>query len=40
MFFSIFRITLKLIKPMVFAKGQRFTIRDGKKTIGSGMYNN
>lgn len=35
--FFIFRITLKLIKPMVFTKGQRFTIRDGKMTLGSGM---
>lgn len=23
---------------MVFAKGQRFTIRDGKMTLGTGMY--
>lgn len=36
-FHFIFRITLKLIKPMVFAKGQRFTIRDGKMTLGTGM---
>lgn len=32
-----FRLTLKLIKPMVFNKGQRFTIRDGKVTVGTGV---
>lgn len=28
---------MKLIKPMVFNKGQRFTIRDGKVTVGTGV---
>lgn len=28
---------MKLIKPMVFEKGQRFTIRDGKVTLGTGV---
>lgn len=28
---------MKLIKPMVFDKGQRFTIRDGKVTVGTGV---
>lgn len=28
---------MKLIKPMVFEKGQRFTIRDGKMTLGTGV---
>lgn len=32
-----FRLNLKLIKPMVFNKGQRFTIRDGKVTVGTGV---
>ncbi|XP_055300115.1 elongation factor Tu-like [Sitodiplosis mosellana] len=31
------KLTLKLIKPMVFDKGQRFTIRDGKVTVGTGV---
>lgn len=35
--FFFHRITLKLIKPMVFNKGQRFTIRDGKVTLGTGV---
>lgn len=28
---------MKLIKPMVFDKGQRFTIRDGRITVGTGV---
>lgn len=35
--FSICRLLLKLIKPMVFEQGQRFTIRDGKTTLGTGV---
>lgn len=35
--FPIFRLLLKLIKPMVFEQGQRFTIRDGKATLGTGV---
>lgn len=31
------RLVLKLIKPMVFEHGQRFTIRDGKMTLGTGV---
>ncbi|XP_031623960.1 uncharacterized protein LOC116341180 [Contarinia nasturtii] len=31
------KLTLKLIKPMVLNKGQRFTIRDGKVTVGTGV---
>lgn len=31
------RLELKLIKPMVFEKGQHFTIRDGKITLGTGV---
>lgn len=34
------RVTLKLIKPMVFDKSQRFTIRDGKMTLGTGVVTN
>lgn len=35
--FSICRLLLRLIKPMVFELGQRFTIRDGKTTLGTGV---
>lgn len=28
---------MKLIKPMVLEPGQRFTIRDGKKSLGTGV---
>ncbi|XP_034940890.1 elongation factor Tu-like [Chelonus insularis] len=31
---------LKLIKPMVLEKGQRFTIRDGSVTLGTGVVTN
>lgn len=34
------KLTLKLIKPMVFDQGQRFTIRDGKQTVGTGVVTN
>lgn len=34
------RLKLKLIKPMVCEKGQRFTIRDGNITLGTGVITN
>lgn len=37
LFSMLFRLTLKLFAPMVFQKGQRFTIRDGKLTLGTGV---
>lgn len=33
----MYRLELKLIKPMVIEKGQHFTIRDGKVTLGTGV---
>lgn len=30
-------LTLTLRQPMVLDKGQRFTLRDGNKTIGTGL---
>lgn len=33
----IARLLLKLIKPMVFEQAQRFTIRDGRMTLGTGV---
>lgn len=33
----IYRLILKLIKPMVAEVGQRFTIRDGQVTVGTGV---
>ncbi|XP_063975321.1 elongation factor Tu, mitochondrial-like isoform X1 [Diachasmimorpha longicaudata] len=30
-------LVLKLLKPMVCEKGQRFTLRDGSKTLGTGV---
>lgn len=30
-------LTLTLRQPMVLEKGQRFTLRDGNKTIGTGL---
>lgn len=35
MFF--FRLDLKLYKTMVCEKGQRFTLRDGSTTLGTGV---
>lgn len=35
-----FTAVLKLIRPMVCEKGQRFTIRDGTTTIGTGVITN
>ncbi|XP_017879975.1 elongation factor Tu, mitochondrial-like [Ceratina calcarata] len=35
-----FTAALKLIRPMVCEKGQRFTIRDGTTTIGTGVITN
>lgn len=32
-----FRLHLKLYKPMVLEKGQRFTLRDGFTTLGTGV---
>ncbi|XP_011501954.1 PREDICTED: elongation factor Tu, mitochondrial [Ceratosolen solmsi marchali] len=34
------KITLKLYKQMVFEKGQRFTLRDGATTVGTGVIIN
>lgn len=33
----VFRLTLKLLKPMVVEQGQRFTLRDGTITLGTGV---
>ncbi|XP_062919490.1 elongation factor Tu, mitochondrial [Mobula hypostoma] len=33
-------LTLTLRQPMVLEKGQRFTLRDGNKTIGTGLVIN
>lgn len=30
-------LTLTLRQPMVLEKGQRFTLRDGNRTIGTGL---
>ena len=38
--FFVFSIVLKLIRPMVCEKGQRFTIRDSFKTIATGVVAN
>ncbi|XP_031369167.1 uncharacterized protein LOC102670642 [Apis dorsata] len=35
-----FTVHLKLIRPMVCEKGQRFTLRDGKKTLATGVITN
>lgn len=32
-----FRLTIRLSKPMVVEQGQRFTIRNGKQTIVTGV---
>lgn len=34
------KINVKLFKPMVLERGQRFTIRDGTKTSGTGVVTN
>ncbi|XP_012260730.1 elongation factor Tu, mitochondrial-like [Athalia rosae] len=34
------KLNLKLLKPMVCEKGQRFTIRDGNMTLGTGVITN
>lgn len=39
-FLFVFSLELKLIKPMVLEQGQRFTIRDGKLTLGTGVVTN
>ena len=31
------RLTLRLLKPMVMEQGQRFTLRDGTLTLGTGV---
>jgi elongation factor Tu len=31
---------MKLYKPMVLEKGQRFTLRDGMTTLGTGVITN
>ncbi|XP_011305036.1 elongation factor Tu, mitochondrial [Fopius arisanus] len=33
-------LDIKLLKPMVCEKGQRFTLRDGTKTLGTGVVTN
>lgn len=33
----IFRLEIKLFRPMVLEKGQRFTLRDGSITLGTGV---
>ena len=38
--FFNFRLELKLYKPMVLEKGQRFTLRDGSATVGTGVITN
>ncbi|CAK9798616.1 Elongation factor Tu, mitochondrial [Anthophora quadrimaculata] len=35
-----FSVVLKLIRPMVCEKGQRFTLRDGMKTLATGVITN
>lgn len=35
-----FSVTLKLIRPMVCEKGSRFTLRDGVKTLATGVITN
>lgn len=38
MFFGFLnRLQLKLIRPMVLEQGQRFTLRDGSLTLGTGV---
>lgn len=32
-----FRLVLKLMRPMVLEQGQRFTLRDGALTLGTGV---
>merc|ERR1739838_1167894 len=32
------RLIIKMMKPMVVEKGQRFTIRDGSTTLGTGVF--
>jgi len=34
------KLNLRLIKPMVLEKGQRFTLRDGSLTLGTGVVTN
>lgn len=36
-FFSYLRLRLCLLKPMVVEQGQRFTLRDGILTLGTGV---
>lgn len=33
-----YRLQLKLYKPLVVEKGQRFTLRDGSTTLGTGVF--
>lgn len=35
-----YRFEIKLIRPMVCEKGQRFTFRDGSTTLGTGVITN
>ncbi|CAL4238116.1 unnamed protein product, partial [Meganyctiphanes norvegica] len=32
------RLVIRLMKPMVVEKGQRFTLRDGNTTLGTGVF--
>lgn len=38
--YFIRRFIIKLIRPMVCEKGQRFTFRDGATTLGTGVITN
>lgn len=35
--FAICRLILRLMRPMVLEQGQRFTLRDGSLTLGTGV---
>lgn len=37
MFLISYRLHLKLMRPMVLEQGQRFTLRDGHMTLGTGV---
>jgi elongation factor Tu len=37
MFVNFLRLVMQLFKPMVLEQGQRFTIRDGGVTLGTGV---
>ena len=35
--FIFFRLELKMLRPLVLEQGQRFTLRDGALTLGTGV---